>query len=207
MTDKSNQQLPDLDEKILNADPIRQFEEWYDIASSLKLHDAMTLATSTKDGVPSLRVVLLKQVDERGFVFFSNYDSRKGKELSVNPSAALCFHWVQLDRSVRIEGRVSKLPPDESDVYWKTRPREGQLSSLASAQSRVVKGREELDRRYVELEKEYKGREIPRPSHWGGYRLKPGSIEFWQQRFARLNDRILYTLQPNGVWLISRLSP
>jgi pyridoxamine 5'-phosphate oxidase len=202
-----NKPFPDLDESILDPDPIRQFHAWYAAASSLKLYDAVTLATATPEGVPSARIVLLKEADGRGFVFYSNYESRKGRELAANPRAALCFHWPELDRSIRIEGSVSKTTPDESDTYFRSRPRERQLSSLASAQSRVVGSRAELDDRYRELEKELEGRPVPRPATWGGYRLQPVSIEFWQQRYARLNDRVVYTLQPDGTWLIRRLAP
>jgi len=206
---KSPQTLPDLDDGTLDRNPIKQFTQWYRLAidHGIKLPDAMSLATATKDGKPSVRIVLLKRVDERGFEFYSNYDSRKGKELSENPRAALAFHWAEFDRSVRVEGTVTKLTPEESDSYFATRPREGQLSSLTSSQSRVVESRAQLDGRYEELRREYEGRNIPRPPHWGGYRLKPEVIEFWQQRFARLNDRILYTLNPDGNWSVSRLSP
>ncbi len=201
--------LPDLDDGILDPDPIKQFSEWYRFAvhQGVKLPDAMSLATATKDGRPSVRIVLLKRVDERGFEFYSNYESRKGRELSENPRAALAFHWAELERSVRVEGSVTKLTPEESDSYFATRPREGQLSSLTSSQSRVVENRAQLDQRYEELRQKYEGRKIPRPQHWGGYRLKPDAIEFWQQRFARLNDRILYTLGSDGRWSVCRLSP
>ena len=201
--------LPDLDDGILDADPIKQFKEWYRLVVERgnRLSDAMSLATATRDGKPSVRTVLLKRVDERGFEFYSNYESRKGRELFENPVAALAFHWPEFDRSVRVEGMVTRISPEESDAYFATRPREGQLSSLTSAQSRVVESRESLDRRFNELQREFEGKQIPRPPQWGGYRLKPVSIEFWQQRFARLNDRILYTLSRDGTWSVSRLSP
>ncbi len=198
-----------LDDGVLNPDPFKQFKEWYNIAvkANLKQPDAMTLATATKDGKPSVRTVLLKQVDHRGFVFYTNYDSRKGRELSANPNGALVLHWSELDRAVRIEGPVAKISPDESDAYFATRPRESQLCSLTSPQSHVVSSRAELDSRYEELRKKYEGKKIPRPSNWGGYRLLPDRIEFWQQRYARLNDRILYELQPDGRWKMGRLAP
>lgn len=206
---KSPQTLPDLDDGTLDRDPIKQFTEWYRLAvdHGIKLPHAMSLATATKDGKPSVRIVLLKRVDEWGFEFYSNYDSRKGKELSENPRAALVLHWAEFDRSVRVEGVVSRLTREESDAYFATRPREGQLSSLTSSQSRVVESRAQLDERYEELRREYEGRKIPRPPHWGGYRLKPEVIEFWQQRFARLNDRIQYRLMPDGSWSVCRLAP
>jgi len=201
--------LPDLDDDILDRDPIKQFNEWYQLAidHGLKHPGAMSLATATRDGMPSVRIVLLKQSDRRGFVFYSNYESRKGRELAENPKAALAFFWPEFDRSIRIEGMITKLSSEESDKYFAERPREGQLSSLTSAQSRIVKNRAELDERYEKLRNEYEGKEIARPSHWGGYRLKPEAIEFWQHRYARLNDRILYTLMTDGSWSVCRLAP
>jgi pyridoxamine 5'-phosphate oxidase len=140
-------------------------------------------------------------------VFYTNYDSRKGKELSANPAAALVFFWEEVNRSVRVEGNVTKLSPDESDEYFATRPRDGQLSSLTSSQSEVVESREVLDKRFEELKEKYEGKTIPRPSYWGGYRVYPHRIEFWQQRFARLNDRIEYQRSNDGTWLMRRLQP
>jgi len=207
--EKTYPKFPHLDVGGLDPDPIKQFSHWYDAAwaAGIKLPDAMTLATATGNGKPSARIVLLKNVDQGGFVFYTNYDSRKGAELSDNPRAALVFYWTELDRSVRIEGRVSKISAEESDAYFATRPRESRLSSLASAQSRVLSNREELDRRFEELRKQFDGRPIPRPEQWGGYRLEPDAIEFWQQRYARLNDRILYERQPDGSWTMRRLAP
>lgn len=198
-----------LDERTLDTNPIKQFQRWFDeaLAKTLKLPEAMTLATSTKEGRPSARMVLLKQVDERGFVFYTNYNSRKAKELAGNPVAALLFYWTELDRQVRIEGTISKVSAEESDAYFQTRPRDTQLGALASSQSTVVSNRAELDRRFADLEQQYKGRPIPRPAHWGGYRLKPNSIEFWQQGSSRLHDRILYQLKENGDWAMKRLAP
>jgi len=201
--------LPELDEHSLDPDPIRQFQVWYRDAQEAEVsqYDAMGIATATPDGRPSVRMVLLKQVDADGFVFHTNYESRKGKEIAANPVAALVFFWAPLNRSVRIEGPITKTSAGESDAYFATRPRDRQLSSLTSIQSTPVAGREELDARYNELEQRYAGMTIPRPAHWGGFRVKPLTIEFWQQRFARLNDRVLYTLQPDGTWRRVRLAP
>jgi pyridoxamine 5'-phosphate oxidase len=167
----------------------------------------MTLATATKDGKPSARMVLLKQVDERGFVFYTNYRSKKAQELDQNPRAALVLYWVQLDRQVRVEGRVERTSVTESDEYFATRPRESQLGAVASPQSEVIEGREDLEKRYAELDEFYRDREIERPDNWGGYRLKPNLVEFWQNRAGRLHDRILYERQTDGSWTISRLAP
>jgi pyridoxamine 5'-phosphate oxidase len=206
---KPKPHLPHLDDGVLDPDPFKQFSAWYRLAleHGAGMPDAMALATATKEGRPSVRMVLLKQVDRNGFVFYSNYESRKGKELSENPRAALTFFWPELDRSIRIEGSVEKLTEEESDRYFASRPRESQLSSLTSLQSSIVGSRAVLDLQYENLKREYEGRQIPRPSSWGGYRLRPERIEFWQQRVARLNDRILFTLGPDGSWSVSRLAP
>ncbi|MFN0157303.1 MAG: pyridoxamine 5'-phosphate oxidase [Bacteroidota bacterium] len=201
--------IPDLDEHILDPDPIKQFQHWFVDATAAQLpqYDAMTLATATPKGQVSARVVLLKQVDERGFVFYTNYNSRKGRELAANSSAALVFLWKELNRAVRIEGKITKISAEESDAYFATRPRESQLSSLTSHQSEVVPSREYIDKQFDDLRAQYEGKPIPRPAHWGGYRVTPHAIEFWQHRFARLNDRVLYELQTGGVWTMKRLSP
>lgn len=201
--------LPLFIEKDLDPNPIGQFHCWFEearAANVLQL-DAMALATTTQEGKPSVRVVLLKSFDANGFVFYTNYDSRKGKELASNPAAALVFHWPEVERQVRIEGSVEKVSPEESDIYFQTRPRESQIGSHVSAQSEPIGSREELDRRFQELQKQYEGRPIPRPPYWGGYRLKPTRIEFFQSRFARLNDRILYERQKDGTWVMKRLAP
>ena len=201
--------LGELDEHTVDPDPIRQFQLWFDAARNAHLPhaEAMTLATATRAGIPSARVVLLKQVDARGFVFYTNYTSRKGRELTENPVGALVFFWPDLNRQVRVEGSIALLPAEESDAYFRARPRDGQLSSLTSEQSRVVRDRAELDGRFEELRREYEGKPITRPSFWGGFRLAPAKIEFWQHRFARLNDRVQYELQKDGIWSIHRLSP
>jgi pyridoxamine 5'-phosphate oxidase len=200
---------PPLDEATVDRDPIKQFRLWFDaaVASGSRLPESMTLATSTSDGKPSARVVLLKSVDTHGFVFYTNYRSAKARELDENPHAALVFYWVGLDRQVRVQGTVSRVSAQESDQYFQTRPRESQLGALASPQSEVIESREVLEERLSALEKEYRYREVSRPSHWGGYRLKPKRIEFWENRPGRLHDRIVYDLQPDGSWTIARLAP
>jgi pyridoxamine 5'-phosphate oxidase len=201
--------LPPLLEKDLSSNPIQQFHRWFDEARAANVSqlDAMALATATKDGKPSVRMVLLKSFDENGFVFYTNYKSRKGKELASNPAAALVFHWPEVERQVRIEGSIEKVSPEESDAYFQTRPRESQIGAHVSVQSEVVGSREELDSRFEELQRQYEGRPIPRPSYWAGYRLKPTRMELFQSRYARLNDRILYELRRDGSWTMKRLAP
>lgn len=198
-----------LDETTVDRDPIRLFRNWFDaaVASGSRLPESMTLATATKDARPSARVVLLKQVDEAGFVFYTNYRSAKANELEENPQAALVFYWVGLDRQVRVEGRVERVSAAESDDYFKTRPRDSQLGALASPQSEVIENREVLENRLRELEGAYRDREVERPAHWGGYRLKPVRIEFWENRPGRLHDRVAYDLQADGSWTVKRLAP
>ena len=198
-----------LDEKRIDTDPIKQFQQWFDeaIAANLPMPDAMSLATVTPDGRPTARMVLLKQVDADGFVFFTNYQSSKAKQLEINPYAALVFYWTQLDRQVRVEGKVSKTSAEESAAYFKTRPRESQIGAWASPQSEVISAREVLEQRAHELADQYCDREIDCPAHWGGFRLAPDRIEFWKSRVGRLHDRILYELQPDGSWTIRRLAP
>jgi pyridoxamine 5'-phosphate oxidase len=152
-------------------------------------------------------MLLLKQVDERGFVFYTNYQSAKARELEANPNAALVFHWTPLEHQVRVEGTVTRISAAESDAYFQTRPRESQIGALASPQSQVIESREVLENRAKEIEKAYEGQVIKRPDHWGGYRLKPNRIEFWQGRLGRLHDRLLYELEPDGTWTIKRLAP
>jgi pyridoxamine 5'-phosphate oxidase len=200
---------PPLDEATVDRDPIKQFRLWFDaaVASGSRLPESMTLATSTSDGKPSARVVLLKSVDTQGFVFYTNYRSAKARELDENPHAALVFYWVGQDRQVRVQGTVSRVSVPESDQYFQTRPRESQLGALASPQSEVIESREVLEGRLSALEKEYMDRQVSRPPHWGGYRLKPRRIEFWENRPGRLHDRIVYDLQADGSWTIARLAP
>ena len=197
-----------LDEKLIDRNPIDLFERWFSEAraAGLPLPEAMTLATTSTAGKPSARMVLLKEVDENGFVFFTNYQSSKAKDLDSNPVAALVFYWPQLERQVRVEGKVARTSGVESDEYFETRPRESQIGALASPQSEVISSREILQKRAEELEQLYKGREVERPAHWGGYRLTPERIEFWKGRIGRLHDRILYEREGGG-WEIKRLAP
>jgi pyridoxamine 5'-phosphate oxidase len=198
-----------LSETDLDADPIRQFARWMDeaIQANLIEPNAMTLATSTPDGRPSARMVLLKGFDDRGFVFYTNYESRKGGELTDNPQAALVFFWVELERQVRIEGRVERATAEESDRYFASRPQGSQLGAIVSAQSQVISGRGVLEQRLRELEAEYAEKDIPRPAHWGGFRVVPTTLEFWQGRANRLHDRLRFRRDGTGPWIVERLSP
>jgi pyridoxamine 5'-phosphate oxidase len=195
-------------EEDLDPDPIKQFELWFAEVQAAGIPEptAMILATADREGRPSGRTVLLKSVDRRGFLFYTNYQSRKGRDLAENPRAALVFNWPQLRRQVCIEGTVTKVPREESEAYFKTRPRGHQLGAWASRQSSVVSSREELERRLAELEREYQGKEIPLPPYWGGYLVAPDRIEFWQGRSNRMHDRLLYRRRGEG-WVVERLSP
>jgi pyridoxamine 5'-phosphate oxidase len=197
-----------LRENEVDPDPVRQFLRWLDhaVAAQLREPHGMTLATATADARPSARMVLLRGLDDRGFVFFTNYESRKGEELSTNPRAALVFWWPELERQVRIEGRVEVVTAAESDAYFQARPRGHRLAALASPQSRVIAARSVLEERLRELEEQYPGEEVPRPPHWGGYRVVPALIEFWQGRPNRVHDRLRYERQGEG-WRIERLAP
>jgi pyridoxamine 5'-phosphate oxidase len=200
---------PTLRRKDLDPNPFAQFGKWFAQAEAaeLKLPNAMTLATATPDGMPSARVVLLKGFDEQGFVFFTNYESQKGRELAENPNAALVFYWVKLDRQVRISGRVTKTSREESADYFRTRPLDSQLGAWASQQSRVIGSREDLETEMQQLLEKYADGNVPLPPYWGGYRLAPDRIEFWQNRTGRLHDRFCYIRQNDNHWLIERLSP
>ena len=196
-----------LRESDVDRDPFRQFGAWFDHARAggVRVPEAAALATATPDGVPSARMVLVKETAASGFVFYSNFESRKGLELATNPRAALRFHWDGLGRQVRIEGPVARLSQASSAAYIQTRPRASQLSALASPQSHVVPSREWLEQRVAELASRYDGEELPLPSNWGGFRLEPSSFEFWQHREDRLHDRLRYTHA--GGWRIERLAP
>ena len=195
-------------EKDVDADPVLQFGKWWDEAlrSDIDEVNAMTLATATAAGMPSARIVLLKEYSEAGLVFFTNYKSRKGKELEENPQASLVFFWKELERQVRICGIVEKIPASASDTYFSSRPQESQLGAWASEQSTVIAGRGDIEERSTQYQQQF-GDNIPRPEWWGGYLVKPKTIEFWQGRPGRLHDRILYSLQKEGGWNIERLAP
>ena len=193
----------------LDADPIKQFGIWFGEAAAAQIRDvnAMTLATATADGTPSARIVLLKAISDRGFVFFTNYHSDKGRQLDANPRAALCLFWVQLERQIRIEGAVEKTSREESEEYFRSRPLGSRLGAWSSSQSEVIANREALEARLTEVTAQYEGADVPLPPHWGGYRVKPTTIEFWQGRTNRLHDRFRYTREANGQWLVERLAP
>lgn len=193
----------------LEKSPFAQFARWFEDAKQQQpqLPESMTVSTADRDGNVSSRICLLKSVDERGFVFFTNYNSRKGAQISENPRVSLCFFWPILDRQVRVEGAAVKTAEDESDEYFATRPRGSQLGAWASHQTSVIAGRGDLDQRFHELEATYRDREVPRPPHWGGFRVIPVAIEFWQGRADRLHDRFIYRLREPKDWIIERLSP
>lgn len=197
-----------LSEHEVDPDPFRQFERWFRQAVDARMPEpnAMSLATVNRDGRPSLRIVLLKDVDPRGFTFFTNYESRKGEDLLQNPLAAITFHWVELERQVRIEGRVERVAPEESDAYFHVRPVKSRLGAHASAQSRPIASREMLEQQFEQAAAQF-GEDPPRPPHWGGYRLVPDWMEFWQGRRSRLHDRIVYVRQAEGGWTRERLQP
>jgi pyridoxamine 5'-phosphate oxidase len=197
-----------LDEGSLAPDPLVEFARWFEEAVKAEARDpnAMTLATSTADGVPSARIILLKGFDERGFVFFTDYRSPKGSELVNNPRAALVFYWPELERQVRITGSTSRTDREESEAYFRSRPKGSRLSAWISHQSQVIQSRQQLDSQIPELERRYPGDDVPLPPYWGGFRLRPDAIEFWQGRTNRLHDRLRYVRDGNE-WRIERLSP
>jgi pyridoxamine 5'-phosphate oxidase len=224
--------LAGLRRRDLEPDPIAQFQRWFDQAAGARASgrvrsffvrlykslfmgeqsalidvNAMTLATADKEGRPSARVVLLKGVDQRGFIFFTNYDSRKGHELAENPNAALVFYWADQERQVCIAGQVSKISETESEEYFKSRPRGSRLAAWASRQSEVLPNRAALEAKWKDLEAKYPGQEVPKPPYWGGYVLSPVRFEFWQGRPSRMHDRFRYTKEEDGSWRIERLSP
>jgi pyridoxamine 5'-phosphate oxidase len=198
--------MPPLEREGIRDDPIEQFADWFERASAdVPLAEAMTLATVDEDGAPDARMVLLKGFGPDGFRFFTNYESAKGEELAANSRAALVIYWRELDRQVRVRGEVERLPAEDSDAYFASRPRDSRIAAAVSPQSRRVE-RDELDRRYEELERELAGADPERPQHWGGYLLRPDRIEFWQGRDSRMHDRFLYTRERSG-WRIERLAP
>ncbi len=196
-------------ESDLASDPFQQFQRWHDDVQAENVIDwqAMSLATATRDGRPSVRIVYLRGWDERGFLFYTNYDSRKGHELADNPQAAAVLYWKELERQVRIEGTVIRASDAESDAYFAGRPRESCIGAWASAQSQPLADRATLERLTAEFETKFAGAPIPRPPNWGGFRLFPDSVEFWQGGVARLHDRLIYRKQPTGTWSIERLFP
>ena len=198
-----------LSENDVDANAIKQFEKWWHEAVSSKIDEvnAMTLATASVDALPSARIVLLKEVNEKGFIFFSNYESYKAQQLAENPKACLVFFWKELERQVRITGLIDKISSKQSDDYFQSRPESSRIGAWASPQSRVIEDRDWLDEKFNELVNKMEGTAIPRPPYWGGYIVMPVVIEFWQGRPSRLHDRIQYTLEENGKWKIERLAP
>jgi pyridoxamine 5'-phosphate oxidase len=197
-----------LDEAEVDRDPIRQFARWFEEARQAELLEpnAMTLATASADGSPSARIVLLRSADERGFAFFTDYRSRKGRELEANPRAALVFYWGELERQVRVSGTVSRVSRDENEAYFLSRPRGSRLGAWTSHQSTVIEARADLEERLEAMAARFDGGDVPLPPHWGGFRVRPDAIEFWQGRENRLHDRIRY-LREAGAWKVERLSP
>ena len=201
--------LAGLAEKDLARDPFRQFETWFQEAEAAKIPEpnAMTLATATREGRPSARTVLLKGLDGRGFVFYSNYESRKGRELEANPQVTLVFPWVAIERQVLIEGTATKVAREESEAYFHSRPRASQLGAWVAQQSAVIAGRAVLEDTMKALEKKYAGQEVPLPANWGGWRVAPETVEFWQGRRSRLHDRLRFRREKDGGWSVERLAP
>jgi pyridoxamine 5'-phosphate oxidase len=198
-----------LDESTVDRDPIQQFRAWFEEALRAEVLDgnAMTLATVTRDGRPAARTVLLKDLDSRGMVFFTHYNSPKGDDLAAHPFATLLLYWAELERQVRISGAIERVAAEESDAYFASRPRDSQIAAWAAFQSTELPDRATLERRYAEMEKKYAGGPVPRPPDWGGYRVLPDRIEFWQGRPRRLHDRLLFTKNADGSWRRVRLAP
>jgi pyridoxamine 5'-phosphate oxidase len=205
---RKNSPQRELNEQDVEANPLKQFDRWFAdaVEAGIALPNAMALATAKKTGEPSVRMVLMKDFDEHGFVFYSNYESRKGKDLEDNPQASLLFHWAELERQVRVYGTVGRIPREESEAYFHSRQRKSRLNAWASNQSRPLKDRRELDDRFRSFDERYANKVVPLPSYWGGYRLVPVQFEFWQGRPYRMHDRIQYTLE-NARWKIVRLAP
>lgn len=206
---RKNYSQKTLTEDSIEKDAIRQFDTWWKeaLASDIDEVNAMTLATASADGIPSARIVLLKGYSENGFIFFTNYNSYKAKQIAENPKACLVFFWKELERQVRITGIIHKIDGPESDAYFHSRPTGSQIGAIISPQSTIIESREWLEARYREMEGKTENGNIQRPTHWGGYILMPVLIEFWQGRPSRLHDRIEYSLQQNGEWNIERLAP
>ena len=206
---RKDYKMQTLDEAEAEADPIRQFDKWWQdaLSSSIEEVNAFTLATAAPDGKPSARIVLLKGYDEKGFVFFTNYTSNKGNELSKNPLVYMVFFWKELERQVRIEGVAEKVSSEESDSYFASRPAGSRIGAWASPQSTVIENRSVIEKNVLRYQQKFEGQPVPRPGHWGGYRVKPRLIEFWQGRPSRLHDRLQYTLQEENGWKIERLAP
>lgn len=206
---RKDYKLKDLTEEQAQKHPIDQFTQWWQEALAAQLDEvnAMTLATASKEGIPDARIVLLKDYDKQGFVFFTNYDSAKGKQLEKNPRATLVFFWKELERQVRISGQVERVSDEESDQYYNSRPEGSRIGAWASPQSKVIESREWLDQQDRKFREVFGSKPIMRPPHWGGYRVKPLRIEFWQGRPSRLHDRLYYTLNQQGNWIMERLAP
>lgn len=206
---RKDYKMQSLDEKDVSPDPLNQFEKWWQEVLDSKIDEpnAMTLATSDKKGVPSARIVLLKGIEDGGFIFYTNYESHKGAELKANPNACLVFFWKELERQVRIQGIVEKTSAAASNEYYNSRPEGSRIGAWASPQSSVIKSREVLEENVTAVQKRFSGTTIERPEHWGGYAVKPFLMEFWQGRPSRLHDRIQYTKEANGNWKIERLAP
>ncbi|MFI5196040.1 MAG: pyridoxamine 5'-phosphate oxidase [Chitinophagales bacterium] len=206
---RKDYRLAALDENTVGHDPITFFQKWFAEAEAAQITDinAMTLATADSHGSPHARIVLLKGLDTESFIFFTNYDSAKGQEINRNPQVALVFFWKELERQVRIEGYIEKVRPDESDIYFHSRPAASRIGAWASPQSRKIADRNILDLNYAKYEAEFSDISIPRPPHWGGYRVMPSHVEFWQGRASRMHDRILFTRNESGNWDRSRLAP